>query len=389
MKLDTYHYKDTDNWNFSEITIRRVNLFVGATGSGKSRLLNTISNLSEFITERSNIKALGGTTFKAGQWELQFSHKTDKFNWSCRSSDTPERGRAVDSEELSVTDSNGGRTLIYKREGPKFNYKSSELPRLSPNTTGLYLFREEPAITALYEWFTKILRRNFQGDDLLQACGYQSVPRDADIVQDKEKTKRPGSEPTFIVPLALSVRLNLLKRFHSELFYDLINLYRSVFPAIQQCDVKDATELKLELPVPDKGKTPVFFIKERDVDQPVPLHELSSGMQKVLLIMTDILTLPQDGTYLIDEYENSLGVNAISFLPELLLTYGQSSQFVITSHHPYLINNIPLDDWHIFHRRGSNVSIRPGKEFAEKFGASRQQAFTKLVNDPFYAEGAE
>ncbi len=37
-------------------------------------------------------------------------------------------------------------------------------------------------------------------------------------------------------------------------------------------------------------------------------------MQKVLLILTDVFILPEGGVYIIDEYENSLGLNAIDFL---------------------------------------------------------------------------
>ncbi len=191
------------------------------------------------------------------------------------------------------------------------------------------------------------------------------------------------------LPLSLNVRLHLLKRFQSEKFFELMNLYKDIFPSIEQCDVMDATELKRPLPTPDKGKTPLFFVKERLVKEPILLHELSSGMQKVLLIMTDVLTLQKDATYLIDEYENSLGVNAIGFLPELLTAYAEDNQFFITSHHPYLINNIPVVDWHIFHRQGGRVTIRGGEEFAEKFSTSKQAAFTQLINDPFYTQGIE
>ncbi len=108
-------------------------------------------------------------------------------------------------------------------------------------------------------------------------------------------------------------------------------------------------------------------------------------MQKVLLIITDILTLPAGSIYIIDEYENSLGVNAIDFLPQFLMDHGESVQFIITTHHPYLINNMPINSWRIFHRVGSVVSIKQGSEFQQKFGVSKQQAFIQLLNDPFYS----
>ena len=113
-------------------------------------------------------------------------------------------------------------------------------------------------------------------------------------------------------------------------------------------------------------------------------------MQKVLLILTDVFTLPKDGgIYLIDEYENSLGINAINFFPSVFSEAETDSQFIITSHHPYIIGNVPVRDWIILHRNGINVIVKEGRELEEKFGKSKQAAFFQLINDPFYTEGVE
>ena len=111
---------------------------------------------------------------------------------------------------------------------------------------------------------------------------------------------------------------------------------------------------------------------------------MSSGMQKVLMIITDIITLPTDVIYLVDEYENSLGVNAIDFLPSLLIDFGADKQIMITTHHPYLINKIPIKDWLLINRNGSKISSTLGVKLAEKYGNSRQDSFIQLTNDPLY-----
>jgi hypothetical protein len=103
------------------------------------------------------------------------------------------------------------------------------------------------------------------------------------------------------------------------------------------------------------------------------------------VIISDIVSLPEGAIYIIDEYENSLGVNAIDFLPQFLLDYGEKVQFLITTHHPYLINSMPIKSWRVFHRKGSRVVIKNGAEFETKYGKSKQQAFVQLLNDPFYA----
>ena len=135
------------------------------------------------------------------------------------------------------------------------------------------------------------------------------------------------------------------------------------------------------------GPTPVFSVREKYVGKWIPINELSSGMQKVLLIITDIMTLPDGAIYLVDEYENSLGVTAIDFFPSLLNTLSNDVQCIVTSHHPYLINAVPVDNWLVFHRRGSKVKIRYGKHNVEIYGKSKQEKFIQLLNDRFYSEG--
>lgn len=116
---------------------------------------------------------------------------------------------------------------------------------------------------------------------------------------------------------------------------------------------------------------------------------ISSGMKKVLLILTDLHILPEGGVYIIDEYENSLGLGAIDFFPQFILTFEKDVQFIVTSHHPYLINEIPPSSWYVFHRKGQHVSIRHGEELAAHFSKSKQQAFIQLINDPLFTKGVE
>ncbi len=135
---------------------------------------------------------------------------------------------------------------------------------------------------------------------------------------------------------------------------------------------------------------PVFALREKYNNKWIPLNEFASGMKKVLLILSDIFILPEEGcVYMIDEYENSLGVNAINFFPSVLLEGTTESQFLITSHHPYIIGNVPVKDWIVLHRKENTVHVKQGAELEERFGKSKQKAFIQLINEPFYIEGVE
>jgi len=177
----------------------------------------------------------------------------------------------------------------------------------------------------------------------------------------------------------------LLKEGFPQLYKLAVDTFKQVFTSITECDVRILKNTPIGIKA--EGVVPVFAIKEKKVEKKIPLHELSSGMQKVLLIIADIITLPKGSIYLMDEYENSLGINAIDFLPQFLVDHGKDIQFFITTHHPYLINSMPMKTWRVFHRDGSKVFIKSGVEFEQKYGKSKQKAFIQLINDPFYAGG--
>jgi predicted ATPase len=112
-------------------------------------------------------------------------------------------------------------------------------------------------------------------------------------------------------------------------------------------------------------------------------------MQKVFLLILDTILLQDSGILFIDEYENSLGISAINFFPDLIESTSQNCQFIITSHHPYIINRIPIESWKVFHRDGINVHITDGGNLKEKYSKSRQDHFVQLINDPLYNGGIQ
>jgi hypothetical protein len=89
--------------------------------------------------------------------------------------------------------------------------------------------------------------------------------------------------------------------------------------------------------------------------------------------------------FLIDEFENSLGVNCLDDLTTALVSHERDLQFIITSHHPYIINNISYSNWKIITRDGGVVTAHDADEF--NLGKSKHQAFTQLINLDAYAEG--
>lgn len=88
---------------------------------------------------------------------------------------------------------------------------------------------------------------------------------------------------------------------------------------------------------------------------------------------------------LIDEFENSLGVNCIDEITNNLLNYKRNLQFIITSHHPYIINNIHYNNWKLVTRKGGVVLAQEINKY--HLGKSKHEAFIQLINLEEYTTG--
>jgi hypothetical protein len=74
----------------------------------------------------------------------------------------------------------------------------------------------------------------------------------------------------------------------------------------------------------------------------------------------------------------------------LLLRRAPDLQFIVTSHHPYIIEKIPPEHWKIVTRRGSHVRVLDARAIpALVKGRSRLDHFTRLINLPEYEQGIQ
>lgn len=356
---------------FSKINLQEVGLFVGQSGSGKTRLLNSIFNVATFAIGRGGILL--------ASWEIVVEHENKRFYWEYNAEDVKGRGKIITKEIIKFSNKNTKHIeVLVDRTSDMFTFKGNELPKLPPSSSSIYLLKEEELIKPLYDGWSKLIRRNFSGNELMTASSYSNIPAEVERLFKTEKNK--GLYELF--NYNLNLRLFLIEKYDKEKYEEIIDKFKAIFPFVIDCKMSDAT--KIGLSDMQIGFTPVFVIKELGIQKELPLHELASGMIKVLLILTDVLTLPDGAIYLMDEYENSLGVNAIDFLPGLLLEHKNNKQFLITSHHPYLINQMPVSNWYVLSRKGLKVDIKYGEELVKRYGKSTQQAFTQLINDPFY-----
>lgn len=378
MKILTYRAtggKAQTDLQFAEVKFDRLNLVVGNSASGKTRLLNTIFNSALLVTKRDQ--------FYVGSWEMVAEHQGHLYKWYIETAggSEGEEGYIVKESVIKIDD-DGNENVLVKREGENIVALDKEMPRINTREPSISLLKTEKFIKPLYDGLQSIMRRLFSGPELDFTSGYEMIPGKL----EKKINKNKDIDLVFRENLNISGKLYLLKKYWEPLYDLAIQEFMNTFPFVVQCNILDAEKYGFN----SVGIVPVFSIKEKHISKWIPLNQLSSGMKKVLLIITDILTMPKDGgIYLIDEYENSLGINAINFFPGVLFQNDNANQYIITSHHPYIIANVPVKNWIIIHRKGRDVTFKQGEELQEQFGKSKQQAFIQLINDPFYSDGVE
>jgi hypothetical protein len=367
MKILDYEFSE-EFWKFEKVKFGNINLIVGDSGAGKTRLLNTLWNLGSQVAKS---QVLG-----IGQWKITLGIENHIYHWNVSTASEKNHGIVL-NEQLYLNEE-----IILDREGVKCNFNNSSynLPR---NEMSISALREEELIKPLHIGFSKMLRRRFFSDELEKISNFWLANQNVlmKIGQSRDLYELYKADPP------LNYRLFVLEKYFPKIYSKIVASYQGVFRFIESVKIKNSDDLQ-NLGIPFTG-IPIFCIREQNVNKWIRVDELSSGMQKALLIITDLFSLPDDVVYMIDEYENSLGVGAINVLPDILFSGEIPYQVFVTSHHPYTISNFPLEHWFIAHRNGSNVKFSYGEELATRYGISKQDLYIQLINDPTYSEGVK
>lgn len=374
MRLTKYKLSriDEDGWEFSSLALSRINLLVGDSGTGKSRLFNTIVNFSkQIVSERITYD---------GDWDIDFRVNGVDYNYKLVVKNSLQEINEKEIVYEELTDSESNKQLI-RREKDSVFWKDKEIPKLAKNISTIAMLKEEKDIREIYDGFRRVVARRFFSDELHKNFQFKAIPPDV----EKQVLDKKDVHVLIGEPFDFHTKMNLLKAIDPAMFARIVDLYKKAFPYITETSVQPLSQIFKLAPMPLQA--PVFCIKEKHIANWIPVNDISSGMQKIFLLILDLFLMKDSGILLIDEYENSLGINAINFLPDLIYTISEECQFIITSHHPYIINTIPIEDWHVFHRRGLTVTVKSGREMKEKYKASKQEQFVQLINDPFYTGG--
>ncbi|KAA6347148.1 hypothetical protein EZS27_005385 [termite gut metagenome] len=373
MKLISFSYHDkTKNWGFDTPNFHKLTLLVGASGVGKTKILGAIEQLK---------KIAKGYSFNGIAWEAKFETIEKKtyiwkgeFEQKAKSPfDLSDKEKREDKYNIVSEQLIENNIKIVDRNSNKLIFNDKETVKLSPQQSAVCLLKEEELVFPVYKSVTKI-----RLIDNIEAL-WGSMILVSEITTAKYLVKQNDTiEKIKESDWNVCVKMYLASVVDSRFFESIKRRYIDIFPQVE--DIRFAlADLTM-----DKDWL-VIQMKEKGVDEWL-IDGFSSGMHRSLLQIGELYLCPEGSVLLMDEFENSLGVNCIDELTNDILDSEREIQFILTSHHPYIINNIPYRNWKIVTRKGGNVSIKNAADY--KIGSSsKHDAFMQLLQLDEFTNG--
>lgn len=378
MKIQNIEYHDKEyDWNLERVEFStNPTLLVGISGVGKTQILRSIIALK---------KIANGGSLNGVQWDATFLTKdsilyrwqgefeTQKQFLESKSDTDTEKEYKINYEKLYKNDK-----LIIDRNSTEIKFKGNKTPKLSPNESALHLLKLEEEISPATDEIDRIIIA-----ESAPVQGIQRIP-----VSLLKKYENSSLQEIQESGLPISIKLSLVYRGLPDVFKKIKDKFVEIFTEIEDIKIEPLRHDDIPVAFADflRESTVVSF-KEKRVNNWIKQPYISSGMFKTLMYISELYLSPKGSVILIDEFENSLGVNCIDSMTEIVLE-NKDLQFIITSHHPYIINNISPKHWKIVTRKGGVVKVKDAEEFG--IAKSRSKAFIDLINLlEYYSEGIE
>lgn len=366
MKILSLEYENkSSGWKLEKTEFDSLTLLVGASGVGKTMILRAIQSLVDIAEGQS----LNGVA-----WRLEFcSNDGIRYVWSGEFDhyiDTMNPKPNLANEKICK----GTRSIVDRSlDTTRFNDEETSV-KLAANRSVLYLLTGEEVIADITTSLRSIRLSDFSPDTALTAL------RIPEPVANNLSSYKTYDQLINSRDLGIRNKLLQLRQIEWQRLDQIEQEFKAVFPFVTSARPIEHSGLGngkiVEIMIHDKGMKPEPLLTERSI---------ASGMLRTYLQIAELHLSPIGTVFLIDEFENSLGVNCLDEVTNAILTQNRRYQFIMTSHHPYIINNIELEHWRIVTRQGGTVSTHDASEF--NLGQSKHEAFTQLINLDAYVEG--
>lgn len=382
MKIQSLSVKySTRNISIQDVEFNSgLSLLVGVSGVGKTQILDALCDIKKIAL---------GEAVNAFSWEIAFSLDSDQYLWSGEFGgvevDALTRVKNLFKDNSSNKNSDSyiiredlyiNEEKIIQRNLEQIIFEDKETVKLPQNESCISLLQQEKKIKPINNAFRKI--KLITNRDEIPLSNIALATNLENELKDFDELRSLTNHHHILEKLYLCQKL-----FEFE-FSEIKDAYIEIFPFVTDLDIVK-TELNLSNPDNAVINQFMFRIKEEGVENWIYQEEMSSGMKKVLFHITYLTLSPKGTIFLIDEFENGFGVNCINAISHWIMNPALKYQFMITSHHPYIINAIPPRRWKIVTRHHNIIQAYEATDYLD---SSHHDAFIKLINLPIYNLGA-
>ena len=379
MKINTFEFFDKETkWEIEPIIFKDLTLLVGASGVGKTRILKALMKLKDIAL---------GNPVNGVKWQITFSVKEDNYSWEgeyelkenysfegiiiMTDNENTRKNPIILFEKIVVNND-----IIFEREGNEVKYKDNISSMPIKAEQSFFAISNDPQIEKAQKAFSKILYTDYSNTS--EGTDTTDLIRPDVIKKYKNIDELRNSDESLMDKFYWVFKKN------KKIFTQIKASFKTVFPQVQDIKIEPLEAFKNSfLPLFIKS-SPFIQIKEEGIDTWITTESMSAGMYRTLIHVIELHLSADETVILIDEFENSLGVNCIDEVINQIKGTDHI-QFIITSHHPYIINNINYKNWKIVTRKGTKVFVQDAQELG--FDKSKHQAFIQLINLQEYKTG--
>lgn len=351
----------------SGLKIERVNfnqdvtLLVGLSGVGKTQILNAV----EYSLGLANDKDMILHPYRVGMGILIGE---DCYEWHYEINKISEDELIIDEErkyEFSYEKLvRNGEIILERRKEQVSILGYGKVPQPKRDESLILQYSEDDNFEVLISGIRKLYSVEIE---LAVRGGIrsESFSRLKSKVDDMIRNDRNVEFKAFS-HLPVAMKLYIAKRYYKKLYIKIFEAVKELFIEIEDIDVVEDSIREM------------YLVSIKVYGKKLLQHDISNGMLKTIYYIVELFTMSEDSLVLIDEFENGLGVNCIDVLSELMLSQRNDLQFIITSHHPKIINAIDECKWRIIDRDGCVVKNNGSQAYG--IGNSQHDAYFNLIN---------
>lgn len=337
-----------------------ITLLVGLSGVGKTQILNAIEYSLSLAVNKDIL-------LQPYCVNIGILVNNDRYEWSYRIENVLEEDLLTENENYCFTYEkllcNG--KLVFERNNEDVTIVGYEkVPKPKKDESLLLQYSEDDKFEKLVYHIRKLYPIDVELD--VRGCIKTEYFNRYKLKIRETMDRDPETDFRTFSHLPVAVKIYITKNYYYDLYIKIFDVIKELFMEIEDIDVvEDSVRDMYLVAIKVYGKT-------------LLQDDISNGMLKTIYYIVELFTMSEDSLVLIDEFENGLGVNCIDLLSEILLFERKDLQFIITSHHPKIINGVSINKWKIIDREGSVVINSDSNQYG--IGNSQHDSYFNLLN---------